>query len=148
MVLTLRELLERIRPAGTPGAPTEGERERRRDDRAAELADMTVVLAEFEAEADAVIAAAELDAQRHHERARQQARQIAATLPDRVATSSADIAAHEDLQREAEEVAIRSDAAHESALLMSRAEETVPALAEAAVQVIWDSVTTVTEHAR
>ena len=67
MVLTLRELLERIRPAGTPGAPSEGDRQRQREDRAAEVADITTVLAEFEAEADAIGTAAESDAHRLRE---------------------------------------------------------------------------------
>jgi hypothetical protein len=41
MVLRLSELLERIRPAGTPGAPTEGELQRRDDRRAAEIKNIT-----------------------------------------------------------------------------------------------------------
>jgi len=140
MVLTLSELLERIRPTGTPGAPTEGEQQRRSEDRAAELVLVTAVLAKFEAEADEVVAIAELEAGTRLERARQEVRRIEATLPDRVASAGAEITAIGDRRRDAEKVAIHTDAAEEVERLMNRADSAIPSLVEAAVEIIWDAI--------
>jgi hypothetical protein len=49
MVPRLSELLERIRPTGAPGAPTEGEGQRHREQQAREVAALTDVLRSFEA---------------------------------------------------------------------------------------------------
>lgn len=145
MVLTLRELLERIRPAGTPGAPSEGDRQRQREHRAAEIADIAAVLHEFEAEADAIVAAAQADADRLREQAQQQAGAIRASLADRVATAGAEIGAQDERRRHTEEETIRSQAEQEAARLTKAADEALPVIVDAAIQVIWDSTPSTSE---
>lgn len=142
-MLTIRELLERIRPAGTPGPPTEGERRRRNDARAAEIADVVALLAEFEAEADAIVDAAEAAGRREQAEARRQAARIAASTPDRVATAGAGIAARNELERDAEVAAIRARAEQDAERLIGSSTKTIPVVAGRAVQMIWDSMTEV-----
>lgn len=148
MVLTLQELLERIRPAGTPGAPSEGDRQRQREDRATEVADITAVLAEFDAEADAIVTAAQSDAHRLREQAKRQAGAIRADLADRVATAGAEIGAQDERLRNSQEETIRSKAELVEARLTDAADEAIPALVDAAMQVIWDSIPTRSETQR
>lgn len=142
-MLTLSELLERIRPTGTPGAPNEGEQQKWREGRTAELAEVTKLLAEFEDHAQDVVAAAEADAKRRREDAQRQARRIAATLPDRIAIAKVEIADRDSERRDAEELRIRSAAEQEAARLLRTADEAIPGLVDTAVQLIWDSVTPV-----
>lgn len=86
MPLRLSDLLDRIRPAGAPGAPAEGE-SRRQQALAEELGAITDELLAIDGAADEIVAqarrrAAEIatDGDRH-------ARQLRAELPDRVAVA-------------------------------------------------------------
>ena len=86
MVTRLSELLERIRPIGTPGAPADATPQR---EQAAldEIADIRTLLAAFETEADAVVAAAHQRAAGIRSEADQAAQQIRADIPDLVAVA-------------------------------------------------------------
>ncbi len=77
-----RTHLERIRPIGTPGAPADATplREQAALD---EIADIKALLAVFETEADAVVAAAHQRAARIRSEADQSAQRIRADIPDR-----------------------------------------------------------------
>lgn len=142
-MLTIRELLERIRPAGTPGPPNEGERRRRSDARAAEIAEVVGLLAEFEAEADVIVDAAETAGRRQQADAHRQAARIAASTPDRVATAGAEIAARDEQERDAEAAVIGAQAEQDAERLIETSKTTIPDVVGHAVQMIWDSVTVV-----
>jgi vacuolar-type H+-ATPase subunit H len=145
MVLTLQQLLERIRPAGAPGAPTEGERQRRRDNRADEIAEVTALLAEFEAEAAATVEAAELEAKRECDQARQTARKLTATLPDRVATASAEVSESDEYLIATTELELQTETDREVARLLDQAESRLPLLVDQAIDVIWNVTSGTTE---
>lgn len=138
MVLTLRELLERIRPAGTPGAPGEGERRQR--DRALELIEVTEILREFETEAEAVISAAEAEGRHRQDMAKVEARKISATLADRVAAASASVSSDDRRRTDAEVTAIRADGEREAERIRASGEAGVAAIVEAALREIWEQV--------
>ena len=86
MVMRLSELLERIRPIGTPGAPADATPQR---EQAAldEIAGISVFLAAFEAEADALIAAAQQQAAGIRSEAERAAQRIRDDVPDLVAVA-------------------------------------------------------------
>ncbi len=90
MPLRLSELLERIRPSGTPGAPSEGQQQRIDADRAEELAELAEVLRQYEEEADALVAAANERASGRVQAAEREARQIRSGLADQVAVVQAE----------------------------------------------------------
>lgn len=133
----LSELLERIRPAGTPGAPTEGEEQRQQVDRAREVAGIAAVLAAFEQEADAVIAAATTRATKLVHDAEREARQIRAAVPDRMATARAAAVREHQRRDEAEQARLEAQIAAEVAHLESRAAERIPKLVAAASHAVW-----------
>ena len=83
----LSDLLERIRPAGAPGAATEATTQRARA-AAEEIGAVTVVLAGFDEAARDVVAAARAEAVTIRAAAEHEARRIAAERPDRVAEAS------------------------------------------------------------
>jgi multidrug efflux pump subunit AcrA (membrane-fusion protein) len=140
--LRLSELLERIRPAGAPGAPTEGERKRRRADRADEIADLAALLETFEADADAKITAARAESDRIRAAGQERARDIRSGLPDRLAIAQSHaIRDHAGYDR-AQEDRIRSDADIEINLLQARADADIPELVNKTIGVIWSSITT------
>jgi hypothetical protein len=86
--LRLSDLLERIRPAGAPGASSEGE-SRRADAELEELGAVARALARLDAEADAVIEAARTEAAEVRAAGDERARRALAELPDRVAAAEA-----------------------------------------------------------
>ena len=94
MPLRLADLLDRIRPAGAPGALATGIA---RDELAAdeELATLRRVLRSLEAAATEEIARAEREADRVLAEAERVARQRRAELADRVATAEATDVSHE-----------------------------------------------------
>ena len=140
MAPRLSELLERIRPAGAPGAPTEGELQHRLDRRADEIATLTTVLASFEAEADAVVARARAEADRLRSEAQRRVHEIAASLPDRVAVAEARAAQLLEERDQVEHERIRSEAVATISTLQTRAEVQIPALVEEAMAMIWSQV--------
>jgi F0F1-type ATP synthase membrane subunit b/b' len=86
--LRLSDLLERIRPVGAPGAPTEGE-SRREQAETDELAELARVLASLDAEADAIVADARRRAEEVGDDGARRAAQLRAELADRVAVAGA-----------------------------------------------------------
>ena len=140
MVLRLSELLERIRPAGAPGAPTEGELQRRHDHRAGEIASITAILASYEAEADALVASAQAEADHLRSEGQRRAHELRRELSDRVAVAEAGAAQiHEEQHRE-ETTRLRSEAAQTIAHLHDRADIEIPGLVDEVIGVIWSQV--------
>ena len=99
-----------------------------------------MLLAEFETEAEALVVVAEREAQRRRDEAQQLAREISAGLRERMAATSAEIAAMDARASEAEEIAMRADAEKEMARLITSADTAIPGLVEAALNVIWDTL--------
>jgi hypothetical protein len=112
----LSELLERIRPAGAPGAPSEGDRQRDEFDRAHEVAGIASVLAGFEEEVGKLIGAANKEAEQIRVGADLRANQIRSSVPDRIAKGQAQ-AMRTHLRYGAEQ---RDSADHEVALELAR----------------------------
>jgi hypothetical protein len=140
MVLRLSELLERIRPAGTPGAPTEGELQRRDDRRAAEIETIRAILTSFEAEADAIIATARNETDQVRSRGHSRAHETAAAVPDRIAVAEAE-AAHLLEQRDRVETEqLHSQTEGTISQLRAQAEARTPLLVEEIMEVIWSQL--------
>lgn len=140
MVPRLSELLERIRPAGTPGAPTEGELQRRDARRAEETASVTEIVAGFEAEAEAVIVEARAITDRLLGDARHRARGIAGRLPDHLAEAEAEASQTRGHRDEAETEHVRAEADRAISTLRDRAEVEIPRLVDETIEVIWSEV--------
>ena len=136
MVMRLSELLERIRPAGAPGASFEGEQQRRRDE-IEETADLAAVLERFEAEADAAEADAREQAEQIRERADRQAEQIRRGLADRRATARASGAREHERRGETELAQIADDTTREVDRLRARASVELERWVAEALDVIW-----------
>ena len=137
MVLRLSELLDRIRPAGAPGTPAAAVPQRDVVARE-ETARVVDVLAEFEAEVDALLACARVEADAIAAEADRTARQIRNELPDRVAVARADVA--DDAERaHADAIArVGDDAEAEAATIRAAAD--AGAIAQRVIAVIWDAV--------
>lgn len=140
MPLSLSELLERIRPAGTPGAPTEGEEQRENFDRDFEIAEISSVLAAFEEEANALVAAATTRATEMGRDAERQAHQIRASVPDRIATVQAAAVSKYRMEDEVAQLQLKDQTAAEVTRLKSRADDLIPTLVGAATDAVWASV--------
>lgn len=137
MVVRLSELLDRIRPAGAPGAPSSAAPRRELDARE-EIAGLAGRLATYEADADAIVAAARERAASIRAEAERSARRIRADVADRVAVARAGwtegVEQHAD--GEATQIAERADA--EIAAVRERAR--VDAVADDAVALLWELV--------
>jgi vacuolar-type H+-ATPase subunit H len=141
-MLRLSELLERLRPAGTPGAPTEGEQQRRHQLQEREIAAVTVVLRAFEQRADQMIAAGRAEAERRRRDGERRADLVRAQLPDRIAIARAEAVQQHDEQGESEIAEVEHGAQREIARIEADAETRVPQLADAVVATIWWTLTT------
>lgn len=139
-MLTLSELLDRIRPTGAPGAPSEGEGQRDRDHREAELSSITALLVEFEAEADAVIAAARTEGDRARSRGRTRAAEIRAAQPGRVAQAQA-IAEDRYEAKESDLGDVRVETQRELAHLAGEAQDGIDRLVDRAIELIVTGLT-------
>ncbi len=140
MPTRLSELLERIRPAGAPGAPHEGERQRRADDRAGEIIDVLDLLVEFEAEARTVLADGHKEADRVLSNAHRLASAGRASLPDLMARTEAEAAHRDDRRLDDREETIRQRADEEIELLETGADAEIRRLADRAVEIIISSM--------
>jgi vacuolar-type H+-ATPase subunit H len=140
MPTRLSELLERIRPAGAPGAPHEGERQRQADDRAGEIIDVLDLLVEFEAEARTVLADGHKEADRVLSNAHRQASAGRASLPDLMAQTEAEAAHRDDRRLDDREETIRQRADEAIELLETRADAEIRRLADRAVEIIISSI--------
>ncbi len=134
MARRLSELLERIRPAGTPGAPADATPQRAQ---AAldEIADVAALLSEFEAEADAVVAAARREAATIRSSAAQAAQRIRDEVPDRVAVAQArsTVAAEQSSGTAAEQIVADAEAEVEALL----ARPGIDRIVDEAVAALW-----------
>jgi F0F1-type ATP synthase membrane subunit b/b' len=105
----LTELLERIRPAGAPGAAV-GAGPGVGPPADVELAGLFVELARIEAEADAVVDRARQRADQIAAEAERSVARVEAGLPERVAVAQAEVAESEDRRREADVAGVVDDA--------------------------------------
>lgn len=143
-MLRLSELLERLRPAGTPGAPTEGEQQRHRELREHEIAGVTVVLERFEADAEQVIATGRAEADRFREDGERQAARIRAQLPDRIAIARAHTTRDDEEFGHDEIARVRHEAHAAIARIETDAQAQIPRLVDAVVATIWSTVNAAT----
>ncbi len=146
-MLRLSELLERLRPSGTPGAPTEGEQQRQREMQEHEIAAVNATLRAFEAEAEQVVARGRSEAERLRHDGERQAQLVRAQLPDRIAIARA-AAVRQDEEHGAGEVTdVERNAKRDIARIEAEAETRVPQLADAVVATIWSTLTPASEGA-
>lgn len=132
----LSQLLERIRPAGVPGAP--GESTPQRDQAAAdEIAELVRVLERFDAEAGEVLDTARSLAARLLIDAERRAEQIRVDIPDRLAAAESLVFAPADGRDDAEAVALEAESRRQIAVVRQRAEPRIPELVGDAIAVIW-----------
>jgi vacuolar-type H+-ATPase subunit H len=136
VALRLSELLERIRPAGTPGAAAEGA-PRDRQLTADEVAELAGALAVLEREADQMLAAARVQAAKIIAEGERTARAVGADLPDRLAVARSEASRAHDAARDAETERIAADAVAEIARLRDRFAERAPVLVAAALDAVW-----------
>ncbi len=137
MASRLTELLERIRPAGAPGAAAPGVR-RGDEARAAEVARAAQLLAENEAEADGVVAEATAQAAAMRGRTDREIESITAQVPERVAVAESEATQREERRgataaKEVDEGA-RCEAQRRRDAAMARMGE----LVDSAVRQIWE----------
>ena len=111
-MLSLSELLDRFRPAGSPGASSDvggaivgGP--------PAELAAIIEELREYESEAAALVGAARADAARLRAEANGRIREIRATVPEACATAEAEAATHQRQEFESSISEVQSEADRE-----------------------------------
>ncbi len=136
----LSDLLERIRPAGAPGAATEATTQRERD--AGEEVDaVRAVVARFAQEAESMIAAAQADAARIRAEGEDHARKIAAQVPDRVAAAGAGAVAEPGPADEAERARIAAVAADRIDGIRAGGRAATRPVVERAIAAIWAMVT-------
>ncbi|GAB3979425.1 hypothetical protein GCM10029978_074770 [Actinoallomurus acanthiterrae] len=133
----LRDLLERFRPAGAPGAAARtGVPADRATELAAELADVFATLEPVQAECTAIREAARRDARDARGRAHDQADTLIAEARMRVAAERAAAAARAGERVSAEYAAIVTDAEGIAAQIRARADERLPALVARAISVL------------
>jgi vacuolar-type H+-ATPase subunit H len=135
-VLRLSELLERIRPAGAPGAAATGAP--LVDVAAAnELAALVRMLAELEAEADDVVAEARERADQLAAEAIREEDQIHAELPERLAVARAEVTRSHERRGETEAARLTRQATEEAERRRRAADDRLDALVDAVVDRIW-----------
>jgi hypothetical protein len=138
--MRLSDLLERVRPAGAPGASAEGETRHAQDIAQRDLAEIARALAEFAKEADELVAAARSEVVETKSEAGRCVQQIRAGRADRLAQASAAVtepsAGSDDDDPSHILDASRAEAEHER----TRAKQQIPRLVDAAVEVIWSDV--------
>lgn len=139
-MLRLSELLERIRPAGTPGAPTDGEVQRREDRRAAEIETITAILSSFETEADTIIATARNRADQVRSEGHSSALETAASVPDRMAMAEAESARVLEQRDRVETELLRSQTELTISQLRAQAQARTPLLVEEVMELIWSQL--------
>jgi cell division septum initiation protein DivIVA len=139
MVLSLSELLERIRPAGAPGVAVDGEQSPEQL-AAAEIADLAELLRAAEAEADLTLSGAHRRAERIRDEADEQVRRIRDDLPSRVAAAHVAGAALPTRRRDAELSRISDDTTREIDRLDTQAVTRLPLIVESVMAHIWDAL--------
>ncbi len=134
MPIRLSELLDRIRPAGAPGAPSDAEPQR---ELAAteETSSVAALLHRLESEADEVIASAQEDADRIRADAERRAAELRSEVPDRVAVARADVSDAVEHDVTASVASIAADAQARVTDLRARAD--LDGAVAAVVDLIW-----------
>lgn len=148
MPLRLSELLDRIRPVGTPGAPAQGEQQRQASDRAREIAAIADLLAGFETEADAITAHARTQADQLRRGADTEIRRLRDAIPDRIAETEATAMQGQAEEDDTTRRALVEATEAEVARLHEQAEQLLPILTTSAIALIWDAAEADLRHAR
>jgi hypothetical protein len=138
-MLRLSELLERLRPAGTPGAPTESERQRQHELQEHEIAAVSTRLRAFEAEAEQLVAAGRAEADRLRRDGERHAQLVRAQLPDRVAIARANVSQQDEDDGDREIVDVERNAKRQIAQIEADADTRIPQVADAVVATIWST---------
>lgn len=146
-MLRLSELLERLRPSGTPGAPTQGEQQRQREVQEHEIAAVSAKLRALEAEADQVIAQGRAEAERLRHDGERRAQLVRAQLPDRIATARAAAVRQDEDHGEGEIADVGRNAKRDIARIEADAETRVPQLADTVVATIWSTLSPASDGA-
>jgi len=133
----LTELLERIRPAGAPGAAATGVR-MADEARAAEIEHVWELLAEYEAEADDVIAGATAEAAAMRRRADREVESIRARIADRVAIAEAEATQRQERRGAAAASEVHEQARREAQRRRAAAAARMDELVDAAIRSIWE----------
>jgi len=129
-----REFLERFRPSGTPGAAARpGVPADRLAERSAELEPVFARLAETEAEAATIRAAASREAELRRHQGEERAQAALAAGRRQVAADRAELAAQVRRQVSTETAAIVSAAQDEAEAVRARARQRLPAMVERVV---------------
>jgi vacuolar-type H+-ATPase subunit H len=136
-MLRLSELLERIRPAGSPGAAAEGEQQHRDAMVQDEIAEVARLLAEFEREADRVVDDARREADHLRQDGERRAHQILAGRADRVAVAEAEATSEQEDRETDDRDDILATARADIARMKQRADDRLPELVDAIVESIW-----------
>lgn len=142
MPLRLAELLERIRPTGTPGSPSEGEQQREALGRVRELAQLAGLIAEFEREADAIASTASQQSERLLLDAQNQARGIRSGIPERLAAVKVEAVSAYQGQDLARQGALERETAAQISRLQANAATMIPKIRASALETIWSIVPT------
>ena len=129
-----REFLERFRPSGTPGAAARpGVPADRLAERSAELEPVFARLAETEADAATIRAAARREADQRRLQGQERAQAVLATGRHQVAADRAELAAQVRHQASVETAAIISAAHDEADAVRTRAGQRLPAMVDRVV---------------
>lgn len=133
----VRDLLQRFRPAGTPGkAAAAGVPADRARDLAAELQPVFASLAATEAECRSIVSLAERDSQRIRAEARTRANDLVAAARERVRSVRADAAAAVLARAEAEADAALRGAEREAQAVRAGAVQRMPSYVSRAVHAV------------
>jgi F0F1-type ATP synthase membrane subunit b/b' len=132
-----RDFLERFRPSGTPGAAARpGVPADRLAERSAELEPLLALLADAEAEAAQIRAAAQQGADLRQREGQDRARAVLAAGRRQVVADRAEIVAQAQRQGAAEVAAVRAAAEAEAEAIRTRVEQRMPALVERVVSAV------------
>ncbi len=137
MAVRLSELLDRIRPAGAPGAPTDAE-PRRELAASEETARLVRLLERLEADADELIADADRRAEAIRAEGRRAADAIRAERAERIAVTGAAAAEHRERDTAAAVAAIEADTG--ARVLALRDGVDLDEVADRVVDTIWRSL--------
>ncbi len=138
--MRLSELLERIRPAGAPGAAGEGEQQRRRENRDRELAEIVAALQHPERAAADSVVQAQQSAERLHADANRSIAKLRVELPQQLAVQRTIVSSTDDTALDDEHRRILGQGRDEAARITQQAAAGTPTLVSVALDSIWSTV--------
>lgn len=138
--MRLNDLLDRVRPAGAPGASAEGETRHADDVAQRELTEVAAALAQFAVEAEEIVAVARTEVTEIERNAQHRVQQIRAGRADRLARASAAVAERSPGAGDDDPAHILDTSRAEAESERARAKQEIPRLVDAAVEVIWSDV--------